>query len=134
MTTWIHKVFCTFMGDKSEIGVCWIMAGFAFVLERMKPSRGLGGETRLSVLQLVSLGGGFARLLCRKAVCYYKPHSGPHRHHPPPRPPKGRVSPSPSTAQYQEVIVHGGMLACVHYWRPESAKTRKANVQHEGPV
>ena len=39
MTTWIHKVFCTFMGDKSEIGVCWIMAGFAFVLERMKPSR-----------------------------------------------------------------------------------------------
>ena len=27
------------MGDKSEIGVCWIMAGFAFVLERMKPSR-----------------------------------------------------------------------------------------------
>ena len=133
MTTWIHKVFCTFMGDKSEIGVCWIMAGFAFVLERMKPSR----TRRRNKTKYTSTCFPRGRI-CETAL----PQGSVLLQTtlwPPSPPPTTAASqragqPPPSTAQYQEVIVHGGMLACVHYWRPESAKTRKANVQHRGPV
>ena len=105
-------------------GESWIKAGHTFGLDRLTFGRGRSKTEKIS--KLVSQEGGFGRLAGwykasgRRAVCYYKPHSGwvggsPHPHPPPTTASRrtGQSPPNPTRTQYQELIVQRGMLSYV---------------------